>query len=478
MSGASALRATVAGVVLNDICGGSAANPTTTLYNLAESGSGFSFGTNNFWAITCNVTAAGGALVGLPANTPLAFFKSDAGGTAQGVFPVYFGNQRPFVQPVPLSGCTTTTTADRVYAGCPATRVQAPNFGISDVEPGLFKGINVPKDPLDDSDDTYPLDGLTPSQIGEMSITPVVQTVFAVAVNNALYDAMFTKQGLGAKFSSTGQACTTGSTDENCVPSIGYAEARSLFAGTESNWRLLVKETAPTDPKIDTQVNICRRVEGSGTQAAANVHLMGFPCNASALSPADFGFSTTGFEEPMSSQANTTASGKSITEYLELNIPNPIPTGGTFVFEGPGTGNVISCLNRAQTAGGYAIGHVSRENSPGTGQWKHVRLEGALPLRDNAKAGRYDYSVESTVQYNTTAFNSLSASQKAFISGFTTRIALPDSLARLSSANQDGVAALPLSYAGAFGTGSANEIKFGSRVTRGGNSCNPMTAIK
>jgi hypothetical protein len=476
MSGASALRATVAGVVLNDICGGSGSNTSTTLYNLAESGSGFSFG-GNFWAITCNVTAAGGALVGLPVNTPIAFFKSDAGGSAQGVFPVYFGNARPFVQPVPLTGCTQTI-ADRVYANCPATRVQPPNFGVSDVEPGLFKGINVPKDPLDDSDDTYPLDGLTPTQIGEMSITPVVQTVFAVAVNNGLYDAMFAKQGLGTKFSSAGAACTTSSTDENCVPSIGYAEARSLFAGTETNWRLLVKESAPKDPKIDTQVNICRRVEGSGTQAAANVHLMGFPCNGNAVSPADFSFSTTDFAEPMSSQANTTASGVSITDYLALNIPNPMPTGGTFVFEGPGTGNVVSCLNRAQTAGGYAIGHVSRENSPGSGQWKHVRLEGALPLRDNAKAGRYDYTVESTVQYNNTAFNSLLATQKAFINGFTARIALPDSLAKLSSANQEGVAALPLSYAGEFGTGSANEIKFGSRVTRSGNSCNPMTAIK
>ena len=70
------------------------------------------------------------------------------------------------------------------------------------------------------------------------------------------------------------------------------------------------------------------------------------------------------------------------------------------------------------------------------------------------------------------------ASQRALINGFTTQIALPSALARLSSANQNGVAALPTSYAGAFGTGTANEITFGSRVTRAGNSCNPMTAVK
>jgi hypothetical protein len=121
---------------------------------------------------------------------------------------------------------------------------------------------------------------------------------------------------------------------------------------------------------------------------------------------------------------------------------------------------------------------VSRENAPGTNQWKHVRLEGAQPSRDNAKAGRYDYLVESTIQYNNAAFAALSAAQKSFVTGFIAQARTPDALARLSTANQQGVAALPDSYAGAFGTGTANEIAFGSRVTRAGNSCNPLTAVK
>ncbi len=486
MSGASALRAAVAGIVLNDICGGSAANASTTLYNVAESGTGFSFG-SNFWGITCNVTAAGGALVGLAAGTPIAFFKSDAGGSAQGVFPVFFQDLRPFVQPVPLAGCTTVTTVDRVYAGCPATRNQRPNVGISDVEPGLFKGFNVPKDPLDADDDAYPVDGLTPAQQGQLTIKPVLQTIFGVAVNNRLYDEMFAKQGLATKFSSAGVLCTTASTDENCIPSIGYAEARSLFAGTEPNWRVLVRTT---DPLLNSQVNVCRRVDGSGTQAAANVHLMGFPCNGSAVAPADWTFSSSAAPEAISASAVTTETGVSIANYLIANMgggtgTGPMPTDSTFIFEGPGTGDVVSCLNRANNAQGYAIGHVSKENVPATtgtiGLWKHVRLEGANPLRDNAKAGKYDYTVESTVQYQTAAFNNnavTSASQRAFINGFITEIAKPSALARLSSANQNGVAALPTSYAGAFGTGTANEITFGSRVTRAGNSCNPMTAVK
>lgn len=477
MSGASALRAAVAGLVLNDVCGGSAANSSTTLYNIAESGSGFTFN-GNLWAITCRVTAAGGALVGLPANTPVAFFKSDAGGSAQGVFPVYFGDARPFVDVADLSKCAQTT-ADRVYTACAPTRNVRPMVGVSDVEPGLFTGINVPADPVDTDDDIYPPAGLSAGQQGELTIKPVVQTVFGIAVNTALYNDMFAKQGLAGRKDFAGNACTTASADEPCVPSIGYAEARSLFAGTEANWRLLSANAA----KLDTQVNICRRVAGSGTQAAANAHLMGVPCNAAGVSPATVDFSSSAAPEQISAFTGKTVSGKTLATYLVDNMGGgagngPMPSGSTFVFEGPGTGDVISCLNAAEKAKGYAIGHVSRENVPGSNNWKHVRLEGTFPSRDAAKSGRYDYFFESTVQWKTDYVSGLSAAQQSFIPKLAARMAKADSLARLSSANQNGVAALPDSYAGEFGVGTANEVAFGSRVTRAANSCLPVTAVK
>jgi hypothetical protein len=51
-------------------------------------------------------------------------------------------------------------------------------------------------------------------------------------------------------------------------------------------------------------------------------------------------------------------------------------------------------------------------------------------------------------------------------------------LAYLPAAVQNGIAALPTAYAGAYGTGTATEILFGSRVSRGGNSCNGFSAVK
>jgi hypothetical protein len=486
MTGASALRNSVFGLVLNDICGTSAANASTTLYNVTEGSGGVPSFSGNNWAITCVLPAA---KVGLAAGTALAFFKSDAGGSANGVFPVFYQDTRPQVQPVPLAGCTTTAIADRAYTGCPVTRDVVPYFGISDLEPAVFRGANVPNDPLDAEDDTYPSGGLTSAQIALMQVTPVVQTVFAVAVNRKLYDAMFTKQNISAKKDNAGAACTNASTDENCIPSVGYAEARSFFQGTETNWKLLVREDNPStganegDALIDSQVNVCRRVQGSGTQSAANLTFFGVGCNSGAGSPADWSYSSSASPSASSSLTNATEDGRSFAQYFIDNMgggagTGPMPVGTQLIFEGPGTGDVRNCLTAANKAQGYAIGHVSRENSEATADWKFVKLEGAVPHRDKLKAGQYDYAYESTVQYLKTAYNALSTQQRAFITGFTSEIKLPNALVKLPSANQNGVAALPSAYPGVFGFGPANDVLFGSRVTRAGKSCNGFTAIK
>lgn len=453
LAGASALRNTFASLATNDLCGGTASNSDIRLYNTNGSNS-FN---GNFWAVTCPLPAAGAAKLGVPTGTPFALFKSDAGGSAQGVFTL--GNQRPFMDPACAPGnCNNAPVAATVHAG------------VSDVEPKLFRDINVPDDSADPDVPGYPLSG--PDTTG-MTITPVVQTIFAVAVNQRLYEAMFAQQGLGSRRDAAGALCTVASTEEVCIPSIGYAEARSYFQGTESSWRLLSNDAS----LVNSQVNVCRRVQGSGTQAAANAHLGGFPCTELPTTVARWFDSSSAAPRESSPFLNTMADGTSFAAHLAENIPTvvtPATGGGLFVFEGPGTGNVTSCLIQAQTAGGYAIGHVSKENAQ-TATWKHVKLEGANPLRDNLKRGRYDYAVESTMQYKAA---DLSGNLAIAVPRLVAEAARPDALARLSSNAQQGVAALPSAYAGAFGAGSANEITFGSRVTRVGNTCNPFTAVK
>lgn len=376
----------------------------------------------------------------------VAFFKSDLGGSGQGVYPVYFGGAdgatRPFLS---LGNCSTRATTVPNYT-CSAEQNQVPSGGVSDVEPGLFKGINVPGD-----DPNYPQDGLSADQLAALDSAPVFQLVAAVAVNKALRDAMQTKQGL-----------VSGSELEADRPSLSLAEATSYFAGSLSapadglGWQILVGNA---DPRATTRVNVCRRVNGSGTQAMANAFINQFPCNSAAPAPA-----TNDFSNPARANLATNAG----------------PDGDLFVFEGSTTGNVISCLGAAQDNGAYAIGHVSRENNEAaTGsKWRHVKIDGITPSRDNVKNGKYSYFFEATMQWHTGHFATLTADQQKFLTDFRDTAKTPDSLSKLAAANQLGVAALPESYAGAFGTGTATEIAFGSRVSRGGNSCNPVVHYK
>ncbi|MDC8784050.1 hypothetical protein [Roseateles koreensis] len=478
LAGSSALRLAVAGIVGNDVCGGASA-ASVTLYNIAADLTTIS---GNDWAITCN--AASGNTLGLTAGTPVAFFKTDAGGSAQGVFPIAANTAIPFVNVADVSKCTMVT-ADHVYTGCPVTDSKVPNFGISDLEPGMFKGINVPNDQGLGAP-TYSANGLSAGDISALSITPVVQTVFGVVVNDNLYADMFDYQGLSAKKDASGVACTTTSTDETCIPSIGQAVARTVFTGAPS-WNLLVKSTAA---KVGTQFNICRRVQGSGTQTAANLQFGAYGCSNNSLTSLDVNASTSAAPDFMSAWTGKTVNGNlTPINYARANMggtsadgitfaDGTMPTGGVFVFEGPGTGDVVSCINSAQKAGGYAIGHVSKENiRKSTDSWKHIRVEGAYPTSTNAKGGNYDYVVESTMQYGTSALATLGATQQLFVKNFVKAMGKPATLNYLSAGSQQGVLTLSNSYTDADPTLSAdaNVVKFGSRVTRLGNSCNPLT---
>lgn len=432
MSGATAMRNIIGGLFTENCVAGT----LDVYYSNIGTFSGFAFSANGdaHRVYTCTMSATSPLLPG----KNVAFYKSDIGGSGQGVFPVHAATARGFLN---LATCGTRAASVPNYT-CSGEQQRVPMAGVSDLEPAMFKGINVPKD-----DPNYPADGLTDAQIGELTINPLFQTVFGVAVNKSLRDAMQAAQGL-----------TVG--DAGPAPTISRGLAASYFSGSLVDpsaglgWQPLV---SASDAKKATRVNICRRQDGSGTQAAANAHLLQFPCGASPLSIADQTFSDAGLTQA------TTSVGTS---------------GKVFVYEGSSTGNVIGCLGAAEDANAYAIGHVSKENDQTGSKWRHVKLDGVEPGRDNTKAGLYDYYFESTLQWNNDHFASLSSDQQSFLTAFASTARKPSSLAKLSTATQNGVAAQQDTYAGAFGTGTADEIKFGSRVSRGGNSCTPSTYYK
>lgn len=442
LGGASALRNVIGGIFTSNCEAG-------TLDVFYSEGGGAIFGGSQFTARGDAHRVYACTMKGAPNASPIlagkrvALFKSDIGGSGQGVFPVHGETLRSFLN---LGSCGVKGSYGAATYVCTGEQDQVPLAGVSDVEPGMFRSINTP------TGQNFDLAGLSEAQIGELTVTPLFQTVFGVAVNKSLRNAMQAKQGL-----------TVGDDSEANRPSISTSEATSYFTGALSDpsaklgWHPIVGVDVGgvVNKKENTRVNICRRVNGSGTQAAANAYFAQFPCNSNAPAVADVGFN---------------------------ELPNVVGSvgrdGSIFVFEGSSTGDVISCLGEAEKTekDAFAIGHVSKENNDAGATWRHVKLDGVAPDRIATKDGKYNYFYESTMQWNTARFDNpalTSADQREFLTAFAAEAQKPNQLNLLSG--KAGVAALP--DAGVYG-GAGNDGLFVSRVTRGGNSCNPPIVVK
>jgi hypothetical protein len=336
----------------------------------------------------------------------VAFQKRDAGGSGQGVYPVANGNAIAFIDPTTCSGAASGT------GSCTGQFNRVPDGGTSDVEPSLFQAsLNNPA----------PFSG--PLNLSAITVRPFVSTIFGLAVSNALYVKLQADQG------------TTG---RPTVPKDAVATMlRTGFPFDSVAWRLLLPNT--NDGTQLRQVTICRRVNGSGTQASANRFFLEYPYNAGAtLAPSTAGDSSTG--------AHGTAAGN------------------LYVVENSSAANVATCLTSANAAGGYAIGHTSYENAE-TATWKFVRISGQEGGRENTKAGRYPYFFEATCQFR----NALTGNVRTFAQALCNGATAPDNLNALAPATQEGVMTPPQN-AVCQPASTANAIKFCSGVTRNGNS--------
>lgn len=393
MSGASALKASIGGLFTQN-CQAS----TLTTYTLTSD-------TGNYTIYSCTLNTTNDFALGA---TNVMFQKRDAGGSGMGVYPVTNSTGIAFIDPTTCTGGASGTGT------CTGQTTVVPDAGVSDVEPAMFAApANTPAEFVGSS-----------IASGTVTVKPIMQTVFGLAVSNALYLKLQADQGLAA-------------TVRPNVPKDAVAMMLRLGYNAGSyGWTTLLPNT--TDGSQLSQVNICRRVNGSGTQTAANRFWLEYPLNSFVtMEPAGAGDSS-------AAAIGTTA-------------------GELFVSEGSGTSNVLTCLTSANTAGAYAIGHVSLENAE-TAAWKFVKVGGQEPARDQAKVGKYGYFVESTCQIR----NAVTGTKLTFLNAFCNGAASPTNLQSLTTAVQNGVMTPPSNPA-CPGT-VAPATTFCSKVTRNGNT--------
>jgi hypothetical protein len=487
IAGASALRLSVA-AYMKEICGVSSFH---VIWNSnAEA--------TNHRAYSCNLGAAVGSY---PAGTPVLVYKRDAGGSGQGVNPIATAADQTHMRVVNDATCTTINGG-----ATPATDAAIPNYictgtetagiksdaGISDVEPGLLQAtVNLATFDQSLPNPTPNVIALNTTQLATLNVAPLAQALFAVAVNKKAYRALQEAQGIIAPGGAlvdvpADQALWTPATLAT-IPSLPINWARSAFTGqaaggAKRGWDAVIPNApysldggVTSRPAVDARanfktVNVCRRVEGSGTQAASNAFFANNPCGTggAAFAPANVNFS-----------ADT-----------EGSLAATVESSGFRVQEASSAGGVENCLGNdadAVTQAGtdnnaYAIAVLGREANPlranADRRYRYVRLDGAIPVRGEAKAGRYPFVYEATMQWNTTTLAG-QTEKIAFLTALRSGFGSPNGLAAVDSDTQQGVMSPPASYAGTYADATGNAALFGSRVGRvANNSCAPLRVVK
>jgi hypothetical protein len=419
--------------------------------------------------ITVNSPTVGS--VTLPAGTKVRIINRNKGGSVWGVDPVARAQNIAWMNPS-SSNCTLQTNTSLAYqylcaesgsdtnAADPNNRIS--DFGVSDVEPAMFKApLNVEGSASE----------LLPAEIAKLTSTATSGLLFGVPATTSVPNSINFTRGL-------------------------YS---SLLSGLTQDW-------TSVDPSLtgNTQVVICRRVQGSGTQTTYNAYFNNFPCAANSRVPGVLAPARMGDSAGFSETATT----------ITVN-----PAAGFTVIENSASGDVRACLDKAQTGGihtvsyltdsgvtktvtvnfgtgGYrAIGTLSLDSTPNA-NWSFRNLNGQAPTKTNLRNGNYDFFGEQSMQYNNTghnnyypiaglndttnwvvtAVNSSSPTyvknKRAFIEEFIRRAGDPAILNAITNVQlKNATAALPLAYVPDESTADGLNTMY---VTHQGNACSPV----
>ena len=418
ISGASALSNTVNGVITS-LC-----NTAPVKYSDNKDG-------KQTFAYVCDSAKAGAGFAG---GSKYIVVKRDEDGSFAGVGPVV--NQGTNADGVATGGLnfmdlkncdTTAKTCNYIKPDFSNGAAVVPHAGLTDVESKIWQGRGQ----------------FAPSTTAFQTRSSFAAQGFGVAVTEVLYKALQNKQKADGKLAGS---CATGDfTVGSCQPTITreqYTSIASQTGGYHTDWAPIIGAAG-----AGQAVNLCRRVDTSGTQASSDTYFLSNPC---ANANPNFG-----------KLAPATAADSA--------------AGSFHVIENSSTGNVKACLadhnngvNNPKTAnneaaeGMYAVGVVSLENAPDAG-WKFVKLSNTSPnldakQRQTAIDGEYDFAFEFEALWR----DDLDTTRKTFMDAFVGQLSDPNKV------DLRGIYVVP---------GTFDNPSFPTKVgkaTRLGNSCQPF----
>jgi len=279
--------------------------------------------------------------------------------------------------------------------------------------------------------------GFTLATIGFNVVFPAspvgIAQTFGVGVSGALYTKMFNAQQASGLIPAS-PTCTVTTGTPVCTPSIGKAQMATIMADNQNNAAYANGVGFLTGVTGDNglQLRYARRVDTSGTQAAAQNYFLGLPCSQEVLSIVP---------EPTTIAVTP--------ETLRNDV-----IGAIRVLAAPGTGNVRDELNKTLvqfTEPNYAIGVLSGENNP-TAFWKWIRVNGAA-MSENAtpgtagitntatqKNGTYDFYYESVYVGGSVAGNDFWATVSGALNTIIAPVGLVNNASLTTGYSKSGLA--------------------------------------
>lgn len=370
------------------------------------------------------------------AGKKILILETALGGSIQGVNPVATSST---VGSINMTSCVMPTTAlvdastgISVYS-CPTVQNRVPDAGISDVEPANLEA------PINLGTAT----ALSSAQLASLNIKGVLGVVMGIPVT------------------SNAPASLT---------SLTKAQVAGLMGGNIADWSMI-------DPTATGKsIIVCRRVAGSGTQAAINASIFGAPCMTGSLIPSTY--------------TGTTAA---------MGLTSVVPAGSVVVVENSSSGNVKTCLQYAKDgtgasyidvktgnlvaaatattvklpAGNYGIGLLGLDGGT-TAHYNFAAINGTAATMANASTGAYDIIVESTFNNR----GDLTGAKADLFTAFATAAGDPAVLGVGGAAGAPipGVAAL--SENGWAAPATFNAAYPVLRVGNFGNTCTPLATLQ
>lgn len=402
---------------------------------------------SNYWMIACETT---GKIPGLDANTyTMEYNKRDDGGSAVGVLPVAANTPVAFMK-IDATSCSANYKTDissgieihicDLYDPRDAAVVDElvpPDVGSSDLEPRMFRApinnlvADLNNDGSLDLAPTVDVNTLNPMSAGYLG--------FGVVGNLTLYQAAQYEQ-----FEPT-NACNPGNVGYGditvpgsvansvaCMPSLTKAAVQSMMM----NSRLVdtleeifannggVFDAPGLDAFIDAQVGsdtkiqVCRRRNGSGTQAQHNAFYFNYPCDDAVDTAFDV-------RQPAG-------------QTLIVNPNTGVVIVENGVIETTSSSDLSSCMqayedgaNLAGTNTGLkkraAIGlqPLTRTDSI-SAKYRYFKIDGVAPTLSNMVSGKYAQYYPQTIQLN--PGSSLNAAENAVVDEIVAQLSNPADL--------------------------------------------------